>query len=161
MATWGRAKWTAVQWWGFRRGSEGLWRKGGICAGGVREVCEWGAFMWGGFLQGRDFGRSVYLRWALSSAPSYSYLPLYKIWTKSDNPQPNYSDLTYLNCHCPPSMIFEESIFGHSTCPHEMWWRYLDQRQRYAPKLEFEKTPPGGGIVHPVPTLTPSGFWGP
>jgi len=37
---------------------------------------------------------------------------------------------------------------------HQIRWLYLDRRRRYAPKMEFEKTPPSSGILFPVSNLT-------
>jgi len=47
----------------------------------------------------------------------------------------------------------------HFLRTHQIWWRHLDRRRRYAPKTEFEKTSHGGGILFPVSMWTPSILW--
>jgi len=85
-------------------------------------------------------------------------------FSQSDKWRPSYGHLT--NSKWAPSAILDIRGGRTGTIPHvagphvprthQIWWRYLHRRRRYAPKTEFEKTPPGGGILFPVSTLTPA-----
>jgi len=133
----------ALRWWR-------LW-VGDVYVGGITAVGHCGE---GGFCP------DVYRRSALFRASSC--LSLCKIWMQSDNPRPSYSELA--NWNWPPSATLDiqgghtwttpHVVGPHFLCTHQIWWIYLEQHKRYAPKTVFEKKP-SGGILLPVSRLTP------
>jgi len=143
-----------IQWRGFCSGSAGLWWKG--------VAQRWGMFVTGGLecgvrIMAGDFFAGafvpgVYLTWALSGAPSY--LSSRKSSTKLDNLRPSYGDLTYWTWS--PSAIcdFRRPLTPYVAGPHclhthQHWCTciYLYRQWWYAPRMEFEKMPPGGKIL--------------
>jgi len=129
---------------------------------GRMSVSMWwggGAFMQGQLRQGSLWGRSFCPKCLLQMSVVWSTLMsvIVQIWT-SDNLWSSYSNLATWTWS-------QSAIFGipgrHTwTTPHVAGPHSL-HTLRYLPKTEFDKTPPGGGILLPVLTLTPSILRGP